>query len=184
MSVWKFWRALAGVLVLSACSQASEPGATPYMREGLAAYRAGDRATVKKMAETLERVGENAIENDATTVRVAYGGAARLRALKAVLETRPTVPLLSLIIYAERLCDADTWAETVLPATDAKQTGCDGQSAFSSWRIALLASNPIAYFDLHARAALVENGYLLPSPHAVAGIPPYVTVTLLPLKRH
>jgi hypothetical protein len=169
-------------LFQAACSPSAQSPAAPYVLEGLEAYRKGDTAALEKAAEALEIVGGNAKLTDAEWLRSTYGAAARLRALKAIIDLRPPLSEAARFSYAERLCASDSWVEGILPAAEGRQTGCDAEIGFfTRWRLWLLATDPFAFFRNHVPTALVDAGLILPSPHAVAGIPAFIPLQLVPL---
>jgi hypothetical protein len=171
--------ALLALALLAACSAPGDPNIVPTTQAGLAAYRADDSATLDKAIAALEAIGGNAKDSNPDTAQSAFAAAARLRALKAAASLHLSAP--ARLLYAERLCAADSWVD-LLPHASAA-TGCEGAAGiFSAWRFDLLTSAPLTYAAADPAAELAASGYVLPSPHRIANLPPYVAVQIDPMK--
>ncbi len=164
--------------LLAACSAPGDPNVVPAAQAGLAAYRAQDTATLDKAIAALEAIGGMAKDVNPGTAQSAYAAAARLRALQAALSLQ--LPAPARLLYAERLCTADSWVD-LLPHASAA-TGCEGVAGiFSAWRFDLIVSAPLAYAAADPAGELAASGYVLPSPHRIAGLPPAAAVQIGPM---
>ena len=151
--------------LLAACSPAAPPPqSASVVRDGLQAYREGYVPGLDTAIMSMEDVADAA--RGMPAAHWEFTAAARLRALRSVLTTHAKLSPQARLLYAERLCDADSWLEPMTPDEEDKRTGCGDQSDFfAAWRAALgdPPSDP--------EAELIPNGYVRLSPRRISNLP-------------